>query len=101
MYWSTIFMMGSFVFSAARISSRTRPSVVSWPARVTLISRTPVRFCVHGQRFASDGGLVERTLSTHNHFVRGNIIARTNANEITDDQIARGYFLLALRCDAS
>src|SRR5437016_5669578 len=46
MYWSTIFMIGSFVFSAARINSRTRPRVVSWPARGTLISSTPVRFCV-------------------------------------------------------
>ena len=39
-------MIGSLVFSAARISSRTRPSVVSVPARLTLISSTPVRFCV-------------------------------------------------------
>jgi len=39
MYWSTIFWIGSLVFSAAMISSRTRPSVVSSPARLTLISK--------------------------------------------------------------
>ena len=46
MYWSMIRMMGSLVFSAARISSRTLPSVVSCPARLTRISKTPVKFCV-------------------------------------------------------
>ena len=46
MYWSTIRMIGSLVFSAARMSSRTLPSVVSVPARLTFTSRTPVRLVV-------------------------------------------------------
>ena len=46
MYWSMIRMMGSLVCSAARIRSRTRPKVVSSPARVTSTSSTPVRLVV-------------------------------------------------------
>ena len=89
MYWSTIRMIGSFVFSAARISSRTRPSVVSCPGAADLdfqnareILRAGKNFVagllVHRQRFAGDVRLVEGALPVQDHTVGRDIVAGTD-----------------------
>ena len=86
MYWSTIFMIGSLVFSAARISSRTRPRVVSCAGAADLdlqhagqVLRAGenfvARLLVHRQRFAGDGGLVERALAGEDDAVRRHVVA--------------------------
>src|SRR5260221_9785545 len=42
------------LFRSARINSRTLPRVVSCPARETLTSKTPVRFCVRSEEHTSE-----------------------------------------------
>ena len=107
MYWSTICMIGSLVFSAARISSRTRPSVVSCAGAADFDFQNAgqilragenfvARLLVHWQRFAGDGRLVEGALPVHDHAVRRDIVAGPNANDIADCQIFGGDFFFAL-----
>src|ERR1041384_1989230 len=90
MYWSTMRMMGRRVFSAAMMSSRTRPSVVSVPARLTLISRTPVRFWVPAKN------------SSPAFLSAGNGAAGAEADDIADRELAgRDFFLCAALADAA
>ena len=112
MYWSTIFMIGSLVFSAARISSRTRPSVVSVPGaadpdfqhagQVLRAGKNLVAgLLVHRQRFPGDVGLVERTLAGDDEAVRRHVVAGPDANDIAHREFLGGHFLLALGRDAA
>ena len=107
MYWSTIFMIGSLVFSAARISSRTRPSVVSVPGAADFdfqnagqILRAGKNFVaglfVRRQRFAGDGGLVERALAAHDDAVRRHVVAGADADDVADGEFVGGDFLFRL-----
>ena len=54
------------------------------------------RLLVHGQRFAGDGGLVERALAADDHAVRRHVVAGADADHVADGQVLRGDFLLAL-----
>ncbi len=106
MYWSMMRMMGSLVFSAARISSRTLPKVVSWPGagdadfqRAGQILRAGKNFVaglfVHRQGFAGDGGLVEGALAGENHAVGGDVVAGADADDVADGEELGFHFLLA------
>ena len=112
MYWSTIFMIGSLVFSAARISSRTRPRVVSCAGAADFdfqhtgqVLRAGedfvARLFVHRQRFTGDGGLVEGALAVDNDAVGGHVVAGPDADDVADGQILRRDFLFAVRRDAA
>ena len=91
-------MIGSLVFSAARISSRTRPSVVSVPARRHLdlqhagqVLRAGehfvARLLVRRQRFAGDRGLVERALAAEDDAVRRHVVAGADADHVANRQV--------------
>ena len=98
--------MGSLVFSAARISSRTRPSVVSVAGAADFdfqnagqILRAGENFVaglfVRRQRFAGDGRFVERALAADDDAVRRNVVAGPDADDVADGELAGGDFLLA------
>ncbi len=106
MYWSTMRTSGNLVFSAARIRSRTRPSVVSSPAhghanlehagQVLGSSEDLVaRALVHRQRLAGDGGLVEWTLGPRPRCaVGGHVVSRPHADDVVHPEIFDLHFLL-------
>ncbi len=58
-------------------------------------------FFVHGKRFAGDGGLVERALSVNDGAVGGHVVARADADDVPDGELAGGDFLLAGGGDAA
>ena len=105
--------MGSLVFSAARISSRTRPErgVGAGAADLDLQHAGQVlragenlvaRLFVHRQGFAGDGGLIEGALAADDDAVRRDVVAGTDADHVADGQFAGGDFLLAaVRFDAA
>jgi hypothetical protein len=53
-------------------------------------------FLVHRQRFAGNRGLVERALAGDNHAVRGRVIARPDADDISYDEFTGWHFFLRL-----
>ena len=59
------------------------------------------RLLVRRQRFAGDGGLVERALAAEDDAVRRHVVAGADADDIADRQVLGGDFLLALRGDAA
>ena len=56
-------------------------------------------FFINRQRFPRDGGLVERTLTGEDRAIGGDVVARTNANDIADGQVFGRDFFFALRGD--
>ncbi len=105
-------MIGSLVFSAARISSRTRPSVVSCAGLGDFDFQQPGQILgagedlfadllVHRQRFAGDVGLIDRALTRLNDAVRGDVVAGADAEEIADDELAGGDFFLTTAAKAT
>ena len=52
------------------------------------------RLLVHRQRFAGDGGLVERALAVHDDAVRRDVVAGADADDVADGELAGGDFFL-------
>ena len=60
------------------------------------------RLFVGRQRFAGDGGLVERALAVHDDAVRRDVVAGADADHVADGEFAGGdFFLAAVFLDAA
>ena len=106
MYWSTIFMIGQLGFFRGQdqFAHAAQRRVLAGAADLDFQDAGQVLragknlvagLLVHRQRFAGDGGLVERTLAADDDAVRRHVVAGADADDVADGKFAGGHFLLA------